>query len=67
MGRAVQVAGARSEPANGNPVDPRVVVEIAYDHFTGDRFRHGTKILCWQKDKSPKQCTIDQMKDREGK
>src|SRR5213075_1949539 len=27
------------------PVDPKVVVEVAYDHFTGDRFRHGTKIL----------------------
>ena len=49
------------------PVDPKIVVEIAYDHFTGDRFRHGTKILRWRKDKAPKQCTMDQVKGREGK
>jgi hypothetical protein len=33
------------------PVDPKIVVEVAYDHFTGGRFRHGTKILCWRRDK----------------
>jgi ATP-dependent DNA ligase len=49
------------------PVDPKRVVEVAYDHFTGDRFRHGTKVLRWRKDKSPKQCTMDQVKSREGK
>jgi len=49
------------------PVNPKIVVEVAYDHFTGDRFRHGTKILRWRKDKSPKQCTMDQVTGREGK
>jgi len=49
------------------PVDPRIVVEVAYDHFTGQRFRHGTKILRWRKDKSPTQCTMDQVTGREGK
>jgi ATP-dependent DNA ligase len=49
------------------PVDPKVVVEIAYDHFTGDRFRHGTKILRWRPDKDPRQCTMDQVAGREGK
>jgi ATP-dependent DNA ligase len=49
------------------PVDPKIVVEIAYDHFTGDRFRHGTKILRWRKDKPPKQCTMDQVAGREGR
>ena len=48
-------------------VDPKIVVEVAYDHFTGDRFRHGTKILRWRKDKAPKQCTMDQVTGREGK
>jgi len=42
-------------------------VEVAYDHFTGGRFRHGTKILRWRSDKSPRQCTIDQVEHREGK
>ena len=49
------------------PVNPKIVVEVAYDHFTGGRFRHGTKILRWRKDKAPKQCTMDQVTGREGK
>lgn len=49
------------------PVDPKVVVEVAYDHFTGGRFRHGTKFLRWRPDKVPGQCTIDQVEHREGK
>ena len=49
------------------PVDPKIVVEVAYDHFTGGRFRHGTKILRWRSDKAPKQCTMDQVAHREGR
>jgi ATP-dependent DNA ligase len=49
------------------PVDPRVVAEVAYDHFTGGRFRHGTKLLRWRPDKKPRQCTMDQVERREGK
>ena len=49
------------------PVDPKMVVEVAYDHFTGDRFRHGTKIVRWRPDKAPRQCTMDQVRGREGK
>jgi len=49
------------------PVDPRVVVEVAYDHFTGGRFRHGTRLLRWRPDKDPRQCSMDQVKHREGK
>jgi ATP-dependent DNA ligase len=42
-------------------------VEVAYDHFTGGRFRHGTRFLRWRPDKDPRQCTMDQVKHREGK
>lgn len=49
------------------PVAPRVVVEVAYDHFTGGRFRHGTKFLRWRLDKKPRQCVMDQVEYREGK
>jgi ATP-dependent DNA ligase len=49
------------------PVAPKIVVEVAYDHFTGDRFRHGTKLLRWRPDKKPRQCTMDQVEHREGK
>lgn len=49
------------------PVLPKLVVEITYDHFTGERFRHGTKIVRWRPDKAPRQCTVDQVQHREGK
>lgn len=49
------------------PVNPTTVVEVTYDHFTGGRFRHGTKILRWRPDKSPRQCTLDQVEHHEGK
>lgn len=43
---------------------PRLVVEVCYDHFTGDRFRHGTRLLRWRPDKAPRQCTLDQLKQQ---
>ncbi|MGA7745787.1 MAG: ATP-dependent DNA ligase [Candidatus Aquilonibacter sp.] len=43
------------------PLAPKLVVEVRYDHVTGDRFRHGTKILRWRVDKKPRQCTMDQL------
>ncbi|TMJ58759.1 MAG: ATP-dependent DNA ligase [Alphaproteobacteria bacterium] len=46
------------------PLKPKLVVEVAYDHFSGDRFRHGTSILRWRPDKRPEQCTFDQLKQR---
>ena len=49
------------------PVAPKIVVEVGYDHFTGGRFRHGTRFLRWRPDKDPRQCTMDQVEHREGK
>ena len=43
------------------PLAPTLVAEVEYDHFTGGRFRHGTKLLRFRPDKSPKQCTLDQI------
>jgi ATP-dependent DNA ligase len=53
--------------AEWEPVEPKIVVEVTYDHFTGGRFRHGTKIVRWRKDKAPRQCTLAQVEHREGK
>ncbi len=39
---------------------PRVV-EVQYDHFSGGRFRHGTRFLRWRPDKAPAQCTETQV------
>jgi ATP-dependent DNA ligase len=46
------------------PLRPKLVVEICYDHFSGDRFRHGTSILRWRPDKAPKQCSFEQLKQK---
>lgn len=43
------------------PLAPKLVVEVEYDHFTNGRFRHGTKLLRWRPDKAPRQCTLDQV------
>jgi ATP-dependent DNA ligase len=43
------------------PLKPQLVVEVRYDHVTGDRFRHGTSIVRWRPDKAPHQCTVEQL------
>ena len=47
--------------AEWEPLTPKLVVEVEYDHFTSGRFRHGTKFLRWRPDKAPAQCTLDQV------
>jgi ATP-dependent DNA ligase len=43
------------------PLAPTLVVEVEYDHFTGGRFRHGTKLVRFRPEKAPKQCRMDQV------
>lgn len=43
---------------------PKLVVEVCYDHFSNGRFRHGTRLLRWRPDKAPRQCTIDQVRQK---
>jgi len=38
------------------PLKPKLVVEVCYDHFSGGRFRHGTRLMRWRPDKAPEQC-----------
>lgn len=44
------------------PLAPKLVVEVQYDHFSGDRFRHGTKLLHWRPEKRPQDCRISQVR-----
>jgi ATP-dependent DNA ligase len=46
------------------PLRPTLVCEVRYDHFSGGRFRHGTKFLRWRPDKSPAACTFEQVEPR---
>ena len=44
------------------PLDPRLVVEVQFDHFTGGRFRHGTRLMRWRPEKKPASCTMKQVR-----
>ena len=43
------------------PLAPKLVAEVQYDHFSGGRFRHGTRFLRWRPDKAPTSCTLQQV------
>jgi len=43
------------------PLRPELVVEVAYDHMQGDRFRHTAQFRRWRKDKQPSDCTYAQL------
>ncbi len=40
---------------------PELVVEVRFDHYSGGRIRHGTKLLRWREDKPPRDCTLAQI------
>ena len=48
------------------PLQPHLVAEVRYDHFSEGRFRHGTRFERWRPDKDAAQCTFDQIA-REGR
>jgi ATP-dependent DNA ligase len=48
--------------AEWEPLAPKLVVEVGYDHVTGGRFRHGTRFVRWRPDKAPAQCRLEQLK-----
>jgi ATP-dependent DNA ligase len=41
---------------------PELVCEVAFDHITGRRIRHGARFLRWREDKPPAECLIDQLR-----
>jgi ATP-dependent DNA ligase len=48
------------------PLEPKLVAEVMYDHFIAGRFRHGTQFLRWRPDKAPRQCTFGQVERNSG-
>jgi hypothetical protein len=44
------------------PLASKLVAEVEFDHFTGGRFRHGTRFLRWRPEKAPRDCTMGQVK-----
>ena len=58
--------GAKSRWSQGKdlswePLRPELVVEVAYDHMEGTRFRHTAHFRRWRPDKDPRDCTYAQL------
>ncbi|MBD8059965.1 ATP-dependent DNA ligase [Cellulomonas sp. JH27-2] len=45
------------------PLRPDLVVEVAYDHMEGDRFRHTTQFRRWRTDRDAETCTYAQLEE----
>jgi ATP-dependent DNA ligase len=61
-----RMPGAQSRWSGGKdlswePLRPELVVEVAYDHMQGDRFRHTAQFRRWRPDKRPRDCAYDQL------
>lgn len=51
----------RGKDLSWEPLRAERVVEVAYDHLQGDRFRHGTTFKRWRPDKPADACRYDQL------
>ena len=58
---ATPAAGTRDRELEWREVRPELVIEITYDHTSGGRIRHGSKIMRWRDDKKPRECSLDQL------
>ena len=61
-----RMPGAQSRWSGGKdlswePLRPELVVEVAYDHMQGNRFRHTAQFRRWRTDKQPSDCTYAQL------
>jgi ATP-dependent DNA ligase len=61
-----RIPGAQSRWSQGKdlswePLRPELVVEVAYDHMQGNRFRHTAQFRRWRTDKKPVDCTYAQL------
>ena len=58
--------GAKSRWSGGKdlswePLRPELVVEVAYEHMQGPRFRHMAQFRRWRTDKRSEDCTYEQL------
>jgi ATP-dependent DNA ligase len=63
---AQRMPGGKSRWSQGKdlswePLRPELVVEVAYDHMQGSRFRHTAHVRRWRPDKRPRDCTYAQL------
>jgi len=65
-GQSRRMPGGQSRWSQGKdlswePLRPELVVEVAYEHMQGPRFRHMAQFRRWRPDKKPKDCTYAQL------
>ncbi|KYH44107.1 ATP-dependent DNA ligase [Branchiibius sp. NY16-3462-2] len=63
-----RVPGTQSRWSQGKdlsfvPVRPELVVEVAYEHMQGNRFRHTARFRRWRPDRDPRSCTYEQLEE----
>lgn len=59
--RGMQSRWSQGKDLSWEPIRPELVVEVAYDHMQGSRFRHTAQFRRWRDDKGPRDCTFDQL------
>jgi ATP-dependent DNA ligase len=52
---------SRDKTLEWEPLRPERVLEVSFDHMQGTRFRHTAHFVRWRPDKSPKDCTYEQL------
>lgn len=65
-GQPHRMPGGQSRWSQGKdlswePLRPELVVEVAYEHMQGPRFRHMAQFRRWRPDKKPAACTYAQL------
>jgi ATP-dependent DNA ligase len=63
-----RVPGTQSRWSQGKdlsftPLRPELVLEVAYDHMEGRRFRHTAQFRRWRPDRDPGSCGYDQLEE----
>jgi ATP-dependent DNA ligase len=54
-------SGTRERESTWRALEPKLVAEVAIDHVSDGRIRHGARFLRWRDDKRPEECTVDQL------
>jgi ATP-dependent DNA ligase len=57
----MQSRWSQGKDMSWEPIRPELVVEVAYDHMQGSRFRHTAQFRRWRTDKQPVDCTYEQL------
>jgi ATP-dependent DNA ligase len=63
-----RVPGTQSRWSQGKdlsftPLRPDLVIEVAYDHMEGRRFRHTAQFRRWRTDRDPESCGYEQLEE----